>query len=243
MPSVVPAPVKNAASKPPRDRQATRDPHAARVSQTLPPLKDYVQSLVAGAGDAADAAASAGIATDRLEAYLELLMRWGRVHNLVAKRDLTDRDRLERRHLRDSMALLPWVRGHLADIGSGGGFPGVPLAILRPDEPTTLIERSTKKARFLRQVALELDLPLEVLEQDARCCTLAADTVTVRAVAKVAVAWQLARPLLRPGGAALLQKRLHERNVAATDVPGGTIERTASCGDGAVTVVRTDRPT
>lgn len=196
----------------------------------MPPLDAYVESLVVDARAAA-------VATGRLEAYLELLMRWGSVHNLVAKNDLADRERLERRHLRDSMALLPWVRGHLADIGSGAGFPGIPLAILRPGESTTLIERSTKKARFLRQVALELDLPFEVLEQDARRCALAVDTVTVRAVAKVAAAWKLARPLLRPGGAALL----HERKMAATDVPGGTIERTVSCGEGAITIVRVDR--
>lgn len=141
----------------------------------------------------------------KLGAYSELVRRWNPTCNLVAKRDLRDPDRFESRHLIDSVALYPWMRGTHVDVGSGGGLPAVPLAILRPDARTILIERSTKKCRFLRQVALELELDFEVLEGDVRSVEVSGDVITARAVAPFDELWPLVRGLLSDDGVLLLQ--------------------------------------
>lgn len=94
----------------------------------------------------------------RLAAYLEVLRRWNRSVNLVASGDLPV---LEQRHLADSLALVELVRPDVAtvlDLGSGGGFPGVPLAIARPDLGVTLLDTKTKAIAFLRTVRRELSL-------------------------------------------------------------------------------------
>ena len=142
----------------------------------------------------------------RLAAYAGLLRRWNKTHRLVSRGDL---DELEARHIDDSLALVPWLQGAtLVDIGAGAGLPGIPLALARPDIGVTLLERSARKARFLRQVVLELALGnAEVVGEDARRYRPLAlfDTATVRAVARPQCAWRLARPFLRAGGMALLQ--------------------------------------
>lgn len=141
-----------------------------------------------------------------LAAYAGLVRRWNRTHRLVSRGDL---DELETCHIDDSLALVPWLKGAtLVDIGAGAGLPGIPLALARPDIGVTLLERSARKARFLRQVVLELRLSnAQVVAEDARQYHPPAlfDTATVRAVARPQCAWRLARPLLRVGGLALLQ--------------------------------------
>ena len=143
----------------------------------------------------------------RLDAFGALVRHWNAAYSLVSRRDVS---RLETRHIADSLSLVPWVKGaRLGDVGSGAGFPGIPLAIAGPQWHVTLVERSEKKARFLRQVLIELEI---------RKCggwwrrtpgssipVHPFDTVTARAVAKPPVAWEIARQLLRPGGCALLQ--------------------------------------
>ena len=100
----------------------------------------------------------------KLEAYEGLIRRWNVRGNLVSSRDV---ERLRGRHVLDSLSLLPWCSGSLADVGSGAGFPGVPLAIARPGSPVALIERSERKTLFLRQVAIELALHnVEVIAAD-----------------------------------------------------------------------------
>ncbi|MDD3516795.1 MAG: 16S rRNA (guanine(527)-N(7))-methyltransferase RsmG [Chromatiales bacterium] len=94
----------------------------------------------------------------RLLAYLALLAKWNRVHNLTAVRDMRDMVRL---HLLDSLAVAPFVAdmpGDVADVGSGPGLPGIPLALHLPERHFTLIETSGKKASFLRQAVIELGL-------------------------------------------------------------------------------------
>ena len=148
-----------------------------------------------------DAAARA-----RLDAFGALLRRWNRVYNLVSRHDV---QHLETKHVEDSLALLPHVRGtRIADVGSGAGFPGIPLAIAREDWSVTLVERSATKARFLRQAVIELGLRnATVVERDVHAFqpTAPFDTVTARAFAKPPVAWAAVRHLLRPQGVALLQ--------------------------------------
>ncbi len=91
--------------------------------------------------------------------YAALLSRWNQAFNLISRQDL---HRLLSRHLLDSLALLPWLddapAGPVADLGSGGGLPGIPLAIARPERAMTLIDRSARKTRFLEQCRIELNL-------------------------------------------------------------------------------------
>lgn len=142
----------------------------------------------------------------RLDAFGDLLRRWNRVYNLVSRHDIRH---LEAKHVQDSLSLAPSVRGtRIADVGSGAGFPGIPLAIAGGDWSVTLIERSATKARFLRQALIELDLGnATVVEQDVSTYQPASPfhTVTARAFAKPPVAWEAVRHLLGPDGVALLQ--------------------------------------
>ncbi len=93
---------------------------------------------------------------DRLLAYLELIAKWNRVYNLTAIEDL---GRMVSHHLLDSLAVLPHVDAQrLLDVGSGAGLPGIPLALARPSLEVTLLEASQKKAAFLQQAAIELEL-------------------------------------------------------------------------------------
>lgn len=93
---------------------------------------------------------------ERLLAYGALLMKWNKVYNLTAIRDEAAMIDL---HLLDSLAVLPHVNvAAIADIGTGGGLPGIPLAICRPEMDVALVETVNKKASFLQQARIELKL-------------------------------------------------------------------------------------
>jgi 16S rRNA (guanine527-N7)-methyltransferase len=97
-------------------------------------------------------------ASEKLLAYLALLAKWNRTYNLTAIRDPLQAVSL---HLLDSLAVLRELRdrrGALADVGSGGGLPGIPLAIAEPERRVTLNDANQKKGAFLRQAVIELDL-------------------------------------------------------------------------------------
>lgn len=97
-------------------------------------------------------------AVDKLLAYLELLAKWNRTYNLTAIRDPRQAVSL---HLLDSLTVLRELRerrGALADVGSGGGLPGIPLAIADPERRVTLNDANQKKGAFLRQAVIELGL-------------------------------------------------------------------------------------
>ncbi|HTQ77929.1 MAG TPA: 16S rRNA (guanine(527)-N(7))-methyltransferase RsmG [Burkholderiales bacterium] len=97
-------------------------------------------------------------ATEQLLAYLQLLAKWNRVYNLTAIRDPLH---AVSRHLLDSLAVLDALAeraGALADVGSGAGLPGIPLAIAQPEREVTLNDSSQKRAAFLRQATIELGL-------------------------------------------------------------------------------------
>ena len=169
----------------------------------------------------------------RLDAFGDLLRRWNRVYNLVSRHDIAH---LEAKHVQDSLALVPWVRGtRIADVGSGAGFPGIPLAIVGAEWSVTLVERSARKARFLRQALIEMDIGnATVVEEDVRRYRPATpfDTVTVRAFAKPPVAWEAIHPLLGPGGVALLQTGAR---LSGSELAGGRIlssDRVPSPGGG-----------
>lgn len=92
----------------------------------------------------------------KLEAYADLIEKWNRVYNLTAIRD---REKIISHHLLDSLSILPHIdASSIADVGSGAGLPGIPLAITRPEWQVTLIESNQKKAAFIRQAIIELGL-------------------------------------------------------------------------------------
>ncbi len=143
-----------------------------------------------------------------LASYLDTLRRWNTVRNLVSKKDL---DFLYERHVKDSLALLPHIEhsNHHLDLGSGAGFPGIPIAICRDDLRVVLVDKSRNKCRFLRQVQIHLKLDnVKVHELDvqkANQLTDKFDSISIRAVAPPMEAWGLALPFLSDSGHVLLQ--------------------------------------
>lgn len=145
-----------------------------------------------------------------LARFLDLLMRWNRVYNLTGIRDLAE---LVDRHLIESLALRPLLQGdRVADVGTGAGLPGVPLAITERARSFTLIESRAKRVRFLRHVIGELDLAntqvahgrAEHLRPDRPF-----DTVLARAVAPPAELLAICRNLTAPGSILLLLTATH----------------------------------
>lgn len=125
-------------------------------------------------------------------------------HNLLSPRGLEE---LPTRHVPECLSLarmLPPAPGTLLDVGSGGGLPGIVIAIARPDLQVALLEATTKKAQFLRDAAAELDLAIEVVNARAEEAVepLAGrfDLVTARAVAPLPRLLDWTIPFLRPGG-------------------------------------------
>jgi 16S rRNA (guanine527-N7)-methyltransferase len=151
--------------------------------------------------------------------YRQCLLDWNVRFNLTAITDPVD---IERRLFLDALLLVPSIDrltpgepARLVDIGSGAGFPGVPLAIARPDLAVTLIEATGKKVSFLNHLISELDLRQgqaiharaeDVARQSAH--RGAYDLATARAVASLPALIELTMPLLRRGGHALLPKGL-----------------------------------
>jgi 16S rRNA (guanine527-N7)-methyltransferase len=94
---------------------------------------------------------------EKLDAYLALLTKWNRSYNLTAIRDPAE---MITHHILDALVVLPHLGGvaSLADVGSGAGVPGIPLAICRPDLGIVSIESNQKKASFQTQAKIELRL-------------------------------------------------------------------------------------
>ena len=134
---------------------------------------------------------------DKLSEYLLLLERWNRVHNLTG---ITTATEMVERHLVESLALRRFLRGtRIADVGSGAGLPGVPLAIVETDRSFTLIESRAKRASFLSHVQGALALTNVSVEhgrvEDLRG-TAPFDTVLARAVAPLPELVELTAHLL-----------------------------------------------
>ena len=132
----------------------------------------------------------------KLLAYLALLQKWNKTYNLTA---LRDEAKMVSHHLLDSLTLLPYIRNAqtLADIGSGGGMPGIPAAICRPDLQMTLVDANTKKTAFLQQAAIELGLDnVSVFAGRVENLHQTADIITSRAFAELADFVSLTRHLL-----------------------------------------------
>jgi len=98
-----------------------------------------------------------GAAQQKLLAYVALLQKWNKTYSLTA---LREPEKAVSHHLLDSLAVRPFVEvDSLLDVGSGGGMPGIPLAIVCPQLRVTLLDSNSKKTAFLQQAAIELALP------------------------------------------------------------------------------------
>lgn len=144
----------------------------------------------------------------KLNAYLDKLLTANETMNLTR---IESREQAELLHIADSLTILPFLPSEprrLADVGSGGGLPGIPIAIVRPDVRVTLIDATQKKAAFLEQTARELDLPniRVIADRSENLRGHQWDVVTARALAAMdkLVGWCL--PLVRPGGTLLAMK-------------------------------------
>ena len=147
----------------------------------------------------------------RLAAFAELIYRWAPRIGLVADSDLK---RLWSRHVEDSLRAAPLLRslpaGPVVDVGSGAGFPGIPLAVALPDRRFRLLEPRSRRAAFLEEAARTIDLEVEVVrvtaEEAVRRPDLAEAHVAAlaRALAPPVRAIELLLPLLRPSGTAVV---------------------------------------
>jgi 16S rRNA (guanine527-N7)-methyltransferase len=140
----------------------------------------------------------------RFGAYCELLLRWNARVNLTAIRN---EDGILRRHFLESIlcaSAIPSGTLNLLDIGSGAGFPGIPIALCRPEIAVTLAESQGKKAAFLREALRVLDLRATVHAGRAEALTARFDAVTVRAVDRMESAVSAAIGLTKAGGVLLI---------------------------------------
>lgn len=166
-----------------------------------------------------------GGAEAKLLAYLALLDKWNRVYNLTAVRDV---ERMVSHHLLDSLAAVPYFNAscpnaiRVLDVGSGGGLPGIPLAIARPELQVTLIDCIAKKTAFLLQAKAELGLDnvnvvtrrVEDFQPDEPF-----DVITSRAFSDLKLFVSLTRHLPKSGGRWMAMKGLmpHEEIEALPD--------------------------
>jgi 16S rRNA (guanine527-N7)-methyltransferase len=150
-----------------------------------------------------------------LELFLQEMGRWNRVHNLTAIEGEKNSVRL---HLIDSITVLPVMRQFLsqespkiADLGSGGGLPAIPIAILQPEWHVTLIEAIRKKTAFLQHVRGKLGLKnIQILSERAEAVAKTQpghfDAVISRAFTNLAHFLELSLPLLKPDGLVFAMK-------------------------------------
>lgn len=196
-----------------------------RRRESLPTRVDELPDLTAEYHAALEAGLAAlplsltAAARMAIDDHVRLLLAWNRAINLTT---ITDPARLALLHVVDSLTALPVVgvrRGsaRLLDLGSGGGYPGIPLAAAAQDAEVILVESIGKKARFLEAAIDVAGLGIRVTVVAARAETLAApirrgelepfDAVTARAVGSLAVLVGLAFPLLVDGGRLVAWKR------------------------------------
>ena len=181
-------------------------------------------------------------AQQRMLAYLTLIEKWNKAYNLTAVREPA---KMLTHHLLDSLSVLPYVRGpRVLDVGTGAGLPGIPLALARPDWQVTLLDASHKKATFLRQAVIELQLDnvdvvcdrVEAWMPDAKF-----NTVISRAFSDLAEFLALTGRLCESAGIVIAMKGVypHEelaqvpetfllQDVVALQVPGLGAERHAA---------------
>jgi 16S rRNA (guanine527-N7)-methyltransferase len=176
-----------------------------------------------GAGLAALQLEFSSEVVERLLDYLGLLQRWNATYNLSAIRDPGE---MVTRHLLDSLAIVPYVGGAtLADLGTGAGLPGIPLAIVAPERAVALVDSNGKKTRFLRAAVRELGLAnVRVVESRVEAVDGRFDCITARAFASLADMLAWGGHLLAPGGRWLALKGRFPRDELDALPTGFTVE-------------------
>jgi 16S rRNA (guanine527-N7)-methyltransferase len=177
-----------------------------------------VAQAAAHAVDLASGIATLGLAltdaqTGQLTAYVALLAKWNKTYNLTAIREP---QRMITHHLLDALAVVPHLPARsglrILDVGSGGGVPGIPLAIARPDATVVLVDANHKKATFLLQAAIELGLA-NVESHAVRIEEFAPpapfDIAISRAFSDLASFATVAAPHVAPGGKMFAMKGVH----------------------------------
>lgn len=212
----------------PRRSSATSEPDPARSPAAQRDVQAFVAKILADAPDqplpapreVLEQAQAMGVAFEpgevqRLGRYLALLLHANKAMNLTA---ITDPDQAWQRHVLDALTLLaPMAElpdgSRVIDVGTGGGVPGVPLAIVRPGLRFTLLDATAKKTAFVQAVVHRLGLEhAAVLTGRAERVGRdpahrdAYDAAIARAVGPLATVAELVCPLVRPGGLALLIK-------------------------------------
>lgn len=163
--------------------------------------------------------------------YLDLLVRWNQTYNLTAVRDPLE---MVDKHLLDSLAMHSYLDdvaaagGSLADLGTGAGLPGIPLAIAKTRLRVTLVESNGKKCRFMREVVRKLDLEnVQVIESRIEALDRPGaggfDAITARALATLPLIVQLGGHLLGPNGRLLAMKGVYPAQEIAQLPPGWTL--------------------
>jgi len=173
---------------------------------------------------------------DALLRFIRLIAKWNKAYNLTAVRDPEEMVSV---HILDSLAILPHIKPpRVADIGTGAGLPGIPLAICLPDCRFTLVDSNSKKTRFVQQAVLELQLKnVEVVHSRVELLPpeQAFSTVMTRAFASMADILTLTGHLLADDGLLLAMKGQQpdqelaeltsEYSVIPIKVPGVDAER------------------
>lgn len=158
---------------------------------------------------------------DSLRRYEALLRSKAVPMGLVSQRDAS---RIWERHILDSLRAIEPMRltdRLVADLGSGAGLPGIPIAIARPDARVLLIEARERRAAFLELAVETLALGnAEALIQNVQDAVLCVDLCLARAFASASESWRAAEPLLRPGGALLYWAGRSWPNTGLVDVVG-----------------------
>lgn len=164
-------------------------------------------------------------AVSQFATFIEEIQRWSKIADLLSQ---TDSETLIRKHILDSLSLLPWIPSgsRVLDLGSGAGFPGLPLAIANPEINLTLIEARRKRANFLKESIRKLGLRnikayegrVEDLSQE-NDLQAAFDVATTRSTWNISLFLNLASPFLRLNGVAMAMKgpKLQEELVEIRD--------------------------
>lgn len=179
----------------------------------------------------AEQAASMGLqlssqAVSQLTSLLQLLAKWNRVYNLTS---LSAEEKWVSHHLLDSLSIVSLIPdGRLIDVGSGGGFPGLPVAIANPDRDIVLLDSNHKKTAFLRQAAAELGLAkvsVETARSESFRPDSGFDVVVSRAFSDLKSFLDLAGHLCRDNGTLLAMKGVYPADEIA-ELPAGVVRNT-----------------
>ena len=184
----------------------------------------------------AEAAEAAGLQLNdnqlqQFTRYYEMLIEWNEKFNLTS---ITGREDIYVKHFYDSIlpSLYRDLKGSLADVGSGAGFPGIPLKIMYPDLEVTLIEPTGKRCTFLNEVISQLSLDkitvVNMRSEDYARENVRFDFVTARAVAELNILTELCLPLVKTDGHFIVMKgpkayQELENASRAIRVLGGTV--------------------